>query len=472
MVPFIYLKHLVGFFMEHELRSLEDELEQLRLEEKFVRENLVFSSVAVQSIIDFVASTPEPFGNGDKDLVLLSRAEKRKRCVITLLCIKVAYPTTIYQYLRRKICEPILHQNYFKYVERKERKLGIMKKLFSSKQPQNWYERKVIKQEITETAKSIDSWINRERGKLEKNSKFLLLGSRGSGKSTLLKQLKLLFLNGFSKAELMGYKPILHLNTLVAAQSLVRGCHTLGIELNSKVAKEIEQMSIGFDTVIDPETASDLDDFWGSEEIQQCFQQRYLLNLPENTHHLMKHVSRFKDITFLPTASDLMWSYFTMPRVDEVEFDYEGRSYSVIDFGNRGNERRKWIHCFGGVDAIIFTVDLSSYNKKPYVDEDITEIDEACVMFDEIINMKLFSSTKVFLLLNKSDVFKEKIAKIDLASFYRDCKEGLGFEEGCKYMGRKFEQLNRFPEREIKTFVCCAVDTGNMNNVLYSFFLN
>jgi len=36
----------------------------------------------------------------------------------------------------------------------------------------------------------------------------------------------------------------------------------------------------------------------------------------------------------------------------------------MIDVGGQRSERRKWIHCFGGVNAILFVADISRYNAK------------------------------------------------------------------------------------------------------------
>jgi G-protein alpha subunit len=37
--------------------------------------------------------------------------------------------------------------------------------------------------------------------------------------------------------------------------------------------------------------------------------------------------------------------------------------YSVVDVGGQRSERRKWIHCFDDVRAIIFLEGLAGYNQ-------------------------------------------------------------------------------------------------------------
>ncbi|CAN0288437.1 unnamed protein product, partial [Ectocarpus sp. 13 AM-2016] len=42
--------------------------------------------------------------------------------------------------------------------------------------------------------------------------------------------------------------------------------------------------------------------------------------------------------------------------------------FSVVDVGGQRSERRKWIHCFDDVKAIIFVVALSGYNQVLFED--------------------------------------------------------------------------------------------------------
>lgn len=43
-------------------------------------------------------------------------------------------------------------------------------------------------------------------------------------------------------------------------------------------------------------------------------------------------------------------------------------TFKMVDVGGQRSERKKWIHCFEGVTAIIFCVELSGYDLKLYED--------------------------------------------------------------------------------------------------------
>jgi hypothetical protein len=105
-------------------------------------------------------------------------------------------------------------------------------------------------------------------------------------------------------------------------------------------------------------------------------------------------------------------------------------------------------------------------------------MDESLKLFDEICNSKWFTDVNIILFLNKSDIFAEKIKKIDLSVCFPDykgnivlfiinlLKGGLNFEKACGFLQKKFVKLNKNPKRkEIYCHVTCATDTQNITFV-------
>jgi guanine nucleotide-binding protein subunit alpha len=48
----------------------------------------------------------------------------------------------------------------------------------------------------------------------------------------------------------------------------------------------------------------------------------------------------------------------------------------MLDMGGQRSERRKWLHCFETVNAILFCASLSDYDQMLYEDESVV-----CVIF-------------------------------------------------------------------------------------------
>lgn len=70
--------------------------------------------------------------------------------------------------------------------------------------------------------KKIESALRKEKKDLQFVIKLLLLGAGESGKSTFAKQMKILFLEGYTKQELSFYKDIIHSNIIVGMRTIIQ----------------------------------------------------------------------------------------------------------------------------------------------------------------------------------------------------------------------------------------------------------
>lgn len=82
--------------------------------------------------------------------------------------------------------------------------------------------------------------------------------------------------------------------------------------------------------------------------------------------------------------------------------------------GGQRSERKKWMHCFQDVTAVIFCVALSEYDLKLQEDDTTNRMMESIKLFKDICNSKWFTQTSMILFLNKKDLFAEKIKQVDL----------------------------------------------------------
>ena len=55
--------------------------------------------------------------------------------------------------------------------------------------------------------------------------------------------------------------------------------------------------------------------------------------------------------------------------------------YRLVDVGGQRSERKKWIHCFEDVTAIVFCVALSAYDLTLAEDESVVGSNLATVLF-------------------------------------------------------------------------------------------
>ncbi|ELR11181.1 guanine nucleotidebinding protein alpha-1 subunit [Acanthamoeba castellanii str. Neff] len=130
----------------------------------------------------------------------------------------------------------------------------------------------------------------------------------------------------------------------------------------------------------------------------------------------------------------------------------------MVDVGGQRSERRKWMHCFQDVTAVIFCVALSEYDLKLYEDDSTMRMEDSVKLFKEVCNNKWFKETAMIIFLNKKDIFEEKIQKVDL-SVRKD------YDKAVHYIKEKFKAQNENVRKELYFHCTCATDTSNIEVV-------
>ncbi len=49
--------------------------------------------------------------------------------------------------------------------------------------------------------------------------------------------------------------------------------------------------------------------------------------------------------------------------ITEQKFFVDGQGFVMLDVGGQRTERRKWIHCFEGVNMLLFVVAISEFDQ-------------------------------------------------------------------------------------------------------------
>lgn len=149
----------------------------------------------------------------------------------------------------------------------------------------------------------------------------------------------------------------------------------------------------------------------------------------------------------------------------------------MVDVGGQRNERKKWIHCFQDVTAIIFVVAISEYDLKLEEDLVTNRMHESLKLFNDVVNNRWFQTTNVILFLNKKDLFALKIKKVPLTVCFPEYQGAQENDAAGEYILEKFRSLNKSSEQQrvIYHHYTCATDTRNIKVVFEAvsdIFLN
>jgi len=301
--------------------------------------------------------------------------------------------------------------------------------------------------------------------------KLLLLGAGESGKSTLFKQMISIYGKGWSDEDRRDYISIIHKNVLAAIQTLCQMSQILEKEgLDTRVEGDAQDswdyiMERKENEPITEEMAHHVSILWKDRGIQTTYANRSRYHLPDSSNYFFDKVEELCEENYIPTEQDVLRSRVRTTGIVENEFIVDGSVFKMYDVGGQRNERKKWIHCFSEVTAVLFVAALSCYDMVLFEDKSTNRMDEALTLFSEITNSRWFKSSSIVLLLNKRDLFSEKIKKVPLTVCFPEYEGDNTYDAGIEFLKEQFVQRVRDPNKQVFTHVCCATDKDNMRVV-------
>ncbi|KAF7313057.1 G-protein alpha subunit [Mycena kentingensis (nom. inval.)] len=329
--------------------------------------------------------------------------------------------------------------------------------------------------EIDEEAKArndeIESQLKRDRMLAKNEIKMLLLGAGESGKSTVLKQMKLLNLGGYNAEERQAYKEIIYSNTIQSMRAILEAIPHLGISLdpqNDGRRSTILSLPPQFEADYLPRDVIDaIRGLWRDHGVQEAVQRSREFQLNDSAVYYFNSIERMSPPDYLPTDQDILRSRVKTTGITETTFKVGELTYKLFDVGGQRSERKKWIHCFENVTALVFLVSLSEYDQMLYEDESVNRMQEALTLFDSICNSRWFVKTSIILFLNKIDLFAEKLPRSPLGDYFPDYHGGNSYDAACDYLLHRFVSLNQSAAtKQIYAHYTCATDTQQIRFVL------
>jgi len=321
--------------------------------------------------------------------------------------------------------------------------------------------------------------------------KLLLLGAGESGKSTIFKQMKILYGVGFNQEDLKAAVPVIYSNVISSMQSLIKATQDFGIE-DGVSAKTKDDMAFVMglnpdEDTVEGKTGECIRDLWREPAIQAAYDMRSKFQLNDSAAYYFDKITAISAPGYVANMDDLLKSRVRTSGIVEEAYKIGGVDFVMYDVGGQRNERKKWIHCFDDVTAVIFVASLSEYDQVLYEDNTVNRMEEAVTLFSDIANSRWFKSTAMILFLNKRDLFAQKIRRSDIrndgsdgaAPRFLDYTGGTcrcppekgencecGAQEAAKtYILNLFKSKYTEPGKEIYHHITCATDTNNVSTV-------
>ena len=169
-------------------------------------------------------------------------------------------------------------------------------------------------------------------------------------------------------------------------------------------------------------------------------------------------------------------SRLTTNGIIETDFIIDDHVFKMFDVGGQRGERKKWIHCFDNVTAIMFIASLSEYDQVLFEDRTRNRMVESLHLFEGMCNLPWLKTVPILLFLNKEDLFKvsffyfnrkmqEKFQRIDLGIYFPEYVGGLDEEAGLDFIRSMFFERNKIDGKEVYCHTTTATNTDNVEFV-------
>jgi len=151
---------------------------------------------------------------------------------------------------------------------------------------------------------------------------------------------------------------------------------------------------------------------WADPGFKNTFNYRAKFQIPDATPYFFERIDDIVEANYVPSYKDLLMCRARTTGIVQTDFNVHGQGFKLVDVGGQRSERKKWMHYFEDVTAVVFVAAISEYDQRCYEDLETNRIDEALSLFKETLASKWLQRCHVILFLNKRDLFAEKIKKV------------------------------------------------------------
>lgn len=218
---------------------------------------------------------------------------------------------------------------------------------------------------------------------------------------------------GYTDDDRKAKNPVIYNNAILGMRTLVENAGLLNIAIESAELAD-EFMTISPDAEVDETVGGYIKTLWADPGIQETFRNKAQFQLFDAADYFFEHIDRISTPDYIATDDDILRCRVRTSGIVEEIYKIDGAIFVMYDVGGQRNERKKWIHCFDNVTAVIFVAAINEYDQVLYEDNTQNRLIEALTLFKEIANSPYFQKTSMILFLNKRDLFEKKIKVHDI----------------------------------------------------------
>lgn len=129
---------------------------------------------------------------------------------------------------------------------------------------------------------------------------------------------------------------------------------SIPIQVAVQIIKKISD-----ETTLNSTYANYIETIWHHPMVQEAYKSRSKFQLSDAASYFLSRVQSICQPDYVPSVDDVLHTRVRTSGILAEEYIIDDVSFCIYDVGGQRNERRKWIHAFDDVTAIIFVAAIS-----------------------------------------------------------------------------------------------------------------
>jgi len=182
----------------------------------------------------------------------------------------------------------------------------------------------------------------------------------------------------------------------------------------------------------------------------------------------MENAARLAGKNFCPLPADIAHVKLRTTGVYHISITLDSIPVMIVDVGGQRCERRKWMHCFDDVTAVLFFCPIGDYNMALEEDRTSNRLEESLKLFQNlVVDSGHFVKALIVLFLNKSDLFQQRINQSNIRKYLPGIPSSCtkDWTKAARYIRALFEKKLP-PNMKMRSHVTCAVNPNDCRTVI------
>ncbi|KAF2642563.1 P-loop containing nucleoside triphosphate hydrolase protein [Massarina eburnea CBS 473.64] len=328
-------------------------------------------------------------------------------------------------------------------------------KLFQKRPEELPTEQEYIDQAAIMRSEAIDRALKEDATNLRRETKLVLMGEVNSGKELIMRQMKCIYAEGYPREERIQYRHAVRSTIRLLIHSVIDLLRDTGINLSEDLNQDFAVLLHEVETVdiknITPAAVHAVENIWYSSAFSTIYVKNFEIDFPQYAPYYVQELVRISSDDYFPTEADIIRLNHSIGGIKELRFNWDELAVHLFNISGYIPDqfRKRWFHQLEGATALIYTVDVSSYDR-PYLGQpNESQLLDDFATFESCANSSKFANSSIMLLLNNFTRFREKLQHSPLETFFPDYRAPSHASQedletsARQYILRRFKDVNR-----------------------------